>query len=243
MLSEQSRPNPSFVDLPGVDVLVLDNRDSFTFNIAQAFAELGSSVAVVDADETSGAALLGLHHSRGAPKLVVVGPGPRGPRDLPRLVELVRELDGRLPLFGICLGLQVLVQARGGQVGRACAPMHGKVRRIRHTGEGCFVGLPDPLPVMRYHSLVATRVPESLRITAVDDDQQAMAVRDPVALVEAVQFHPESIGTAGGLEILRNVAQRAGIVVAPIRVRPGNVPPPSSIDDPLLRHSSWRPTP
>jgi anthranilate synthase/aminodeoxychorismate synthase-like glutamine amidotransferase len=211
-----------------LDVLLIDNRDSFTFNLAQGFAELGCSVDVVDAEDIDAATIVACRESGRGPRLVVVGPGPRGPAELPRLVALVAALDGVVPLLGVCLGLQVLVRARGGTIRRARAPVHGKVRRIHHDGAGCFVGLPDPLWVMRYHSLVAANVPDSLTTTATDDDGQVMAVRDPVAPVgvEAVQFHPESVGTAGGLELLRNVALRAGITVPPVRFRPGTVPGP-----------------
>jgi anthranilate synthase/aminodeoxychorismate synthase-like glutamine amidotransferase len=210
-----------------LDVLLLDNRDSFTFNLAQAFGELDCSVDVVDADLVTAEQIVGLREAGLGPRVVVIGPGPRGPADLPRLVELVRALDGVVPLFGVCLGLQVLVRARGGRVGRARAPVHGKVRRVRHDGVGCFAGLPDPTWVMRYHSLVATAVPASLVVSAVDDDDQVMAVRDASRAVAAVQFHPESIGTAGGLQLLRNVVRDVGVDVGEAPVRRGTVPPPS----------------
>jgi anthranilate synthase/aminodeoxychorismate synthase-like glutamine amidotransferase len=215
------------LDVLLLDVLLLDNRDSFTFNLAQAFGELGCSVEVVDADLVSAAQIVALRESGRGPRVVVVGPGPRGPADLPRLVDLVQQLDGRVPLFGVCLGLQVLVRARGGQVARALEPVHGKVRRVHHEGSGCFAGLPDPTWVMRYHSLVASEVPPSLTVTAVDDDGQVMAVRDAARSVQAVQFHPESVGTAGGLSLLRNVVVEAGVAVPDVVARPGGVPPPS----------------
>ena len=210
-----------------LDVLLLDNRDSFTFNLAQAFGELGCSVDVVDADLVKAEQIVRLREVGGGPRLVVIGPGPRGPGDLPRLVDLVRALDGAVPLFGVCLGLQVLVRARGGRVDRARAPVHGKVRRVRHDGGGCFAGLPDPTWVMRYHSLVATEVPPSLSVCAVDDDDQVMAVRDRSRAVAAVQFHPESIGTAGGMQLLRNVVVGAGVDVGEVPQRRGAVPPAS----------------
>jgi anthranilate synthase/aminodeoxychorismate synthase-like glutamine amidotransferase len=212
-----------------LDVLLLDNRDSFTFNLAQAFAELGCSVDVVDADVVTAAQVAAARAAGVGPRLVVIGPGPRGPMDLPRLVARVAALDGQVPMFGVCLGLQVLVRARGGVVGRARAPVHGRRSDVRHGGAGCFAGLPDPLRVMRYHSLVATDVPASLVVTATDVDGQVMAVRDAARGVEAVQFHPESIGTAGGMELLRNVVAGAGIAVPPVASRPGTVPPPRPI--------------
>lgn len=210
-----------------LDVLLLDNRDSFTFNIAHVCAELGASVDVVDSAFITADAIIAAREAGLGPSLVIVGPGPRGPRDLPALVELMQRLDGEVPLFGVCLGLQLLVRARGGEVGRAVAPMHGKRDAIRHDGVGCFVGLPDPLWVMRYHSLVALQVPPSLEVTAVDEHGQPMALRDRRTRTEAVQFHPESIGTAGGQHLLANVLAGAGVAVA-LSSRPGTVPPASS---------------
>lgn len=216
---------------PNLDVLLLDNKDSFTWNIAHAYAELGAVVDVVDADLVTADQVVAARAAGLGPKLVVVGPGPRGPRDLPRLVELVSALDGEVPLFGICLGLQALVMARGGTVGRARAPLHGKRDRVDVDGAGCFAGLPKALWVMRYHSLVATALPQSLVATAHDVFGQVMAVRDARARVEAVQFHPESIGTAGGMTLLENTLRAVGADVdvdadsARVRsVRAGAVP-------------------
>ena len=210
---------------PGLDVLLLDNRDSFTFNLAHVCAELGARVDVVDADLVTADQIQRARDAGLGPAIVVVGPGPR---ELPRLVELVAALDGAVPLFGVCLGLQVIVRARGGVVGRAKRPVHGKRDAVAHKGAGCLAGLPTPLWVMRYHSLVALDVPDSLEVTAVDSDGQPMAVRDRRARFEAVQFHPESIGTAGGVELMANVLRGAGVVAAS-RFRPGGVPPPTSI--------------
>lgn len=208
-----------------LDVLLLDNKDSFTFNIAHAVAELGASVDVVDSDLVTADAIVDGRGKGLGPKLVVIGPGPRGPADLPRLLELLRALDGEVPLFGVCLGLQALVLARGGVVGRAAAAVHGKRDRVAHDGVGCFDGLPSPLWVMRYHSLVATTVPSSFIVTARDERGQVMALRDPKARVEAVQFHPESIGTGGGLVLLRNTLIGAGVDVGDVPERRGSVPP------------------
>jgi para-aminobenzoate synthetase component 2 len=210
------------------DVLLLDSRDSFTFNLAQACAELGAEVDVVDADHVDADQILMARELGRGPSLVMIGPGPRGPRDLPRLVSLVAALDGVVPLFGVCLGLQVIVQARGGVVGRAHAPVHGKRDPITHDDVGCLRGLPSPLWVMRYHLLVATSVPPGLVVTARDAAGQPMALRDVRAAVEAVQFHPESIGTAGGLQLLATVLGAAGVPVRLPAPRPGTVPPPSS---------------
>ena len=216
------------IDSPHLDVLLLDNRDSFTFNLAQAFLELGCSVDVVDSGLVTAAEIIATREGGGGPRVVVVGPGPRGPAELPGLVALVQELDGVVPLFGVCLGLQVIVRARGGVVARARAAVHGKRDAVTHDGGGCFAGLPSPLWVMRYHSLVAETVPSSLVVTATDAHGQAMAVRDVGARVEGVQFHPESIGTAGGLELLRNVVTGAGVDVSEVVERSGAVPPSTS---------------
>jgi anthranilate synthase component 2 len=214
---------------PSLDVLLLDNRDSFTFNLAQAFLELGCVVDVVDSGLVTASQIVSAREAGIGPRLVVIGPGPRGPAQMPALVELVQELDGAVPLFGVCLGLQLLVRARGGVVARARTAVHGKRDCISHDTRGCFAGLPSPLWVMRYHSLVASDVPASLVVTATDADGQVMAVRDVKARLEAVQFHPESIGTAGGLELLRSVIIGAGVDVGPTPVRIGSVPPATSV--------------
>jgi anthranilate synthase/aminodeoxychorismate synthase-like glutamine amidotransferase len=208
------------VDQP-MQVLLLDNRDSFTWNLAQAFGELGADVVVEEALSVTPSSVCAR-----APRLVCIGPGPRGPSDLPLLVELVRALDGAVPLLGVCLGLQALVRARGGAVARARHPMHGKRDRITHDGVGVLAGLPSPLWVMRYHSLVATDVGAGLVVSARDADGQVMAVRDARARVEAVQFHPESIGTAGGMTMLSNALKLAGIPARVPAARAGAVPPP-----------------
>ncbi len=190
---------------PLPSVMILDSRDSFTFNIAQAVLELGVVVDVVDANDVNDVevdAIVADHKGGVGPDVVIIGPGPRGPTELPHLVRVVAALDGKVPLFGVCLGLQAIVVARGGQVGRATRPMHGKRDAITHDGSGCLAGLPDPLWVMRYHSLVATEVPSSLRVSARDGGGQVMAVVDDDNAVEAVQFHPESIGCSGGMAIM-----------------------------------------
>jgi anthranilate synthase/aminodeoxychorismate synthase-like glutamine amidotransferase len=206
-----------------MDVLLLDNRDSFTFNLAQGFAELGATVDVVDTDHTDGVRIL--HHP---PRLVVIGPGPRGPADLPHLLDVVRALDGHVPMLGVCLGLQALVRMSGGDVQRARAPIHGKRDPITHDGQGVFAGLPRPLWVMRYHSLVATRVPPRFVVTATDAHGQVMGIRDRSARIEAVQFHPESLGTAGGMEMMRNALVDVGCVVPLLPHRRGNIPAPDA---------------
>jgi len=202
-------------------VVLLDNRDSFTFNLRQAFAELGHPATVLDGPTTHPDAVLALE-----PTLVCVGPGPRGPDDLAFALEKVRALDGRCAIFGVCLGLQLLVTARGGKVGRAIEPRHGKQSAVTHLGEGLFRDLPSPLTVMRYHSLVALELPDTLVADAWDEAGQVMAVRDDERRSYAVQFHPESIGTEGGLDLIRNALRLAGLEVGPARYREGGIPPP-----------------
>ncbi len=215
------KPAPTH-DVHGpVNVLLLDNRDSFTWNLAQGFAELGASVEVADTDAISAPAIRDKR-----PDLVCIGPGPRGPADLPHLLGLVRALAGQVPLFGVCLGMQALVLAFGGTVKHALVPLHGKRDAITHDGVGVLHGLPSPLWVMRYHSLVAARVPAELTVTARDQSGQAMALRGPA--IEAVQFHPESIGTAGGMFILHNALLFASIKSTGVVARAGAVPPPSA---------------
>lgn len=208
-----------------LDVLLLDNRDSFTWNLAQAFEELGASVRVEEALERGGVDDVLAER----PRLVCVGPGPRGPADLPRLVELVGGLCGRAPLLGVCLGMQALVRAFGGVVERAAFPVHGKRCPVEHDGTGLFSGLPSPLWVMRYHSLVAREVPARFRVNARDPLGQPMAIVDDDARAFGVQFHPESIGTAGGMEMLRRALALAGLDVPPPAPRAGSIPPPGSV--------------
>ncbi len=207
-----------------MDVLLLDNRDSFTWNLAQGFLELGASVEVTQSDATNAPAVL-----TARPRLVVIGPGPRGPAELPALEALVAALVGEIPVFGVCLGLQALVRVAGGRVARARAPVHGMRDAITHDGRGVFAHLPSPLWVMRYHSLVVTDVPPRFVVSARDAHGQVMGVRDEAARVEAVQFHPESIGTAGGMAMLRSALLLGGVERALPAHRAGAVPPPGSL--------------
>jgi anthranilate synthase/aminodeoxychorismate synthase-like glutamine amidotransferase len=217
------KPAPPSSVPPIVNVVLLDSHDSFTWNLAQGFEELGASVAVVDAALATVGSIL-----EARPQLVCLGPGPSGPADMPALTALVRGLDGRVATLGVCLGLQALVLAHDGAVGRARAPVHGKRDLVEHDGQGIFAGLPSPLWVMRYHSLVATAVPSRFAITARDRDGQVMGLRDPAARIEAVQFHPESIGTAGGLEMLRSALAAAGFPARAPLHRRGAFPPPDA---------------
>lgn len=206
-------------------VHLLDSRDSFTWNLAQAFAELGVETQVQLVDDVR---VEELRATR--PNLICIGPGPRGPDELPWLVELSRTLSMEFPVFGVCLGLQALVLAHGGRVERASHPVHGKRTPISHAGSFFFQGLPNPLWVMRYHSLVASRVPADFEVIARDELGQTMAVmRRARPYCAAVQFHPESIGTSGGMQLLRGVLEEVGVSVPAASARAGSIPPPHHI--------------
>jgi anthranilate synthase/aminodeoxychorismate synthase-like glutamine amidotransferase len=185
----------------GPSVLLVDNYDSFTYNLYQYLGELGAEVRVVRNDELTAEAALSL-----APDRIVISPGPGTPDQAGITLDLIRRAAGRIPVLGVCLGHQALGQAFGGDVRRAPKLMHGKTSEIHHDGKGVFVGLPDPFTATRYHSLVVERgsVPESLEITAWTDDGIVMGLRHREHALEGVQFHPESILTTVGKDLLRN---------------------------------------
>ena len=182
-------------------VLVVDNYDSFTYNLVQYLEELGATVTVRLADRTTVAQVTAF-----APDGIVVSPGPRTPREAGISVPLVQQLTGVIPILGVCLGHQAIGAAFGVAVVRARRVMHGKTSLVRHDGCGLFAGVPSPLVVMRYHSLVLdpTRLPPSLIVSATTDDGEVMGVRHVAAPVEGVQFHPESILTETGRALLAN---------------------------------------
>ena len=182
-------------------VLVIDNYDSFTFNLVQALGSLGAAVEVVRNDALSPEEV-----ERLLPDRLLISPGPKGPRDAGISVALVRRLAGKLPIFGVCLGHQCIAEAFGASTVRARLPMHGKTSRVRHDGRGVFAGLPDPLEAMRYHSLVVEEasLPAELRATAHSEEGELMGLRHAAWAVEGVQFHPESYRTEAGLALLGN---------------------------------------
>jgi anthranilate synthase/aminodeoxychorismate synthase-like glutamine amidotransferase len=180
-------------------VLLLDNLDSFTHNVAQGLVEAGARVEVLRRDRTTLAAL-----EAAAPELLVLSPGPGRPEDAALALEAVRAFAGRIPILGVCLGHQVLACAFGGEVGRAPEPVHGKAWAIRHDGAGLFTGLPDPLLAGRYHSLVVTAVPRAFQVSARTPEGLVMAMRHRDLPIAGVQFHPDSFLTPHGLEIFRN---------------------------------------
>jgi anthranilate synthase component 2 len=182
-------------------ILVLDNYDSFTYNLVQYLGELGAAVKVVRNDELSVDAIEAL-----APERVVISPGPCTPNEAGVSLALVARLAGKVPILGVCLGHQAIGQAFGGKVVRAQQVMHGKVSRIRHDGRGVFAGVPDDFVATRYHSLVVERssLPAVLAVTAQSEDGEIMGLRHAALAVEGVQFHPEALLTEHGHRMLEN---------------------------------------
>jgi anthranilate synthase/aminodeoxychorismate synthase-like glutamine amidotransferase len=180
-------------------LLVLDNYDSFTYNLVHLFQELGADVAVYRNDAITVEEAEAL-----APSHLVVSPGPGRPADAGVSVELIRRLGPRVPTLGVCLGHQAIVEAFGGEVGQARALLHGKSSQVEHDGKGVFAGLPPTIDAGRYHSLAAVRIPDELDVTARTADGEVMGVRHRELPIEGVQFHPESVLTPLGSELGRN---------------------------------------
>jgi anthranilate synthase component II len=182
-------------------VLVIDNYDSFVFNLVQYLGELGAEPLVHRHDELTIDQIEALE-----PDAVLISPGPGAPKDAGLSNEVIRTFAGRAPILGVCLGHQCIGEVFGGSVVRAAEVMHGKTSLIHHTDVGIFRGLPDPLEATRYHSLVVDRasVPDCLEITAETDDGVVMGLRHRDLAVEGVQFHPESILTVAGHDLLGN---------------------------------------
>jgi anthranilate synthase component 2 len=192
-------------------VLVIDNYDSFVYNLVQYLGELGAEPLVHRSDELSLDEIVALD-----PGAVLISPGPGRPEDAGLSNEVIVHFAGRRPVLGVCLGHQCIGQVYGGDVVRAPQVMHGKTSLIRHDGSGVFAGLPNPFEATRYHSLVVERgsVPPELEVTAWTDDGIVMGLRHRELAVEGVQFHPESILTASGHDLLRNFLAGAGTPVA-----------------------------
>ena len=182
-------------------LLMLDNYDSFTYNIVQYLAQLGEDVKVVRNDEITVADIPILKPDR-----IVVSPGPCSPEEAGISVAAIREYAGKIPLLGVCLGHQSIGAAFGGKVVRSVSLMHGKTSPIHHDGKGLFEGLPDPFNATRYHSLVVERssLPDCLEVTAWVENGEIMGLGHKELPVWGVQFHPESILTEGGMELLGN---------------------------------------
>jgi len=185
-------------------LLMIDNYDSFTYNLVQYFAELGEEVRVVRNDEIAVDAIANMQPSR-----ICISPGPCSPAEAGISVETIQRYAGRIPILGVCLGHQAIGEAFGGKVVRAQKVMHGKTDQIFHTGVGVFKGIPSPFTVTRYHSLAIEKssLPDVLEITATSSDGEIMGVRHRELAVEGVQFHPESILSEHGHALLKNFLQ------------------------------------
>ena len=182
-------------------LLLIDNYDSFTYNLVQAFMVLGAEVLVRRNDEITVEQACGLE-----PTHLCISPGPGTPQGAGVSMRMIEAFAGRVPVFGVCLGHQSLVEVFGGKVVRAGRLMHGKTSLVHHDGRGVFAGLPNPFQAGRYHSLIARRdtIPPSLEITAWTPEGEVMGVRHRELLVEGVQFHPESILTPDGPALMGN---------------------------------------
>ena len=185
-------------------ILLVDNYDSFTYNLVHLFQELGAEVLVrrndeIDADEAE----------RLSPTHLVVSPGPGRPAESGATVEIVRRLAPTTPTLGVCLGHQAIVEAFGGEIGQAQRLLHGKASVVHHDGLGLFAGLPEDFEAGRYHSLAATTIPEELKVSATADDGEVMAVRHRTLRVDGVQFHPESVLTPVGPQLAKNFLERS----------------------------------
>ncbi len=182
-------------------LLMIDNYDSFTYNIVQYLGELGEEVRVYRNDKITTGEIEAL-----APERIVISPGPCSPEEAGISVEVVRKFAGRIPLLGVCLGHQSIGYAFGGKIVKSATLMHGKTSPILHDGEGLFAGLPNPFAATRYHSLVVERdsLPEELEVTAWVEEGEIMGMRHRSLPVWGVQFHPESILTQCGMDLFRN---------------------------------------
>jgi anthranilate synthase/aminodeoxychorismate synthase-like glutamine amidotransferase len=196
-------------------LLLIDNYDSFTYNLVQAFLVLGADVSVYRNDALSPAAALAL-----APTHLCISPGPGTPYDAGVSMDMIRAFAGRIPVLGVCLGHQSIVEVFGGRVVRAARLMHGKTSQVQHDGRTLFAGLPQPCEVGRYHSLIAApeSMPAQLEVSARTAEGEIMGVRHRELLVEGVQFHPESILTPEGPRLMSNfLGLSAGERVGPHR--------------------------
>lgn len=186
-------------------LLLIDNYDSFTYNLYQYLCELGQEVVVARNDKVTVEEI-----ERMGPERIVVSPGPSTPDRAGVSNDVIRHFGARLPLLGVCLGHQCVGQVYGGTVGRAKAVMHGKTSLVHHRGQGVLAGLPNPFPAIRYHSLAVAKegLPDCLEVTAWTDDGTIMGLRHRQHPVEGVQFHPESFMTPAGKDLLRNFLKK-----------------------------------
>ena len=188
-------------------LLMIDNYDSFTYNLVQYFSELGQEVVVERNDKISLKEIKNLN-----PEFLVLSPGPCTPNEAGISLDIVNNFKGKIPILGVCLGHQTIGQALGGKITHAKTIMHGKTSDIHHTNKGVFKGLSNPFTATRYHSLVIEResLPDCFEITAWTDDEEIMGIRHKELFIEGVQFHPESILSEHGHDLLRNFIKNYG---------------------------------
>lgn len=182
-------------------IILLDNYDSFTYNLVHYIGELGAEVVTIRNDVISVVELLAQK-----PDGIVISPGPGTPQQSGICLELIKTASGKIPIFGVCLGMQSIGEAFGGKVIRAPKPMHGKISPVIHTKQGVFAGLPNPFNATRYHSLIVEKesLPDCLKITATTDDGLIMGLQHKVHNTHGVQFHPESIASEHGHALIKN---------------------------------------
>jgi anthranilate synthase/aminodeoxychorismate synthase-like glutamine amidotransferase len=185
-------------------ILLIDNYDSFTYNLADLFGQLGCEVDVRRNDAIDADAVEALR-----PSHVIVSPGPGRPENAGATPQIVARVAGRIPLLGVCLGHQAIVQGFGGEIGFAQELVHGKATTVTHDGRGLFAGLPETFPAGRYHSLAAASVPGCFEVSARAADGEVMAVRHRELPVDGVQFHPESVLTPDGRALVRNFLEQS----------------------------------
>jgi anthranilate synthase component II len=194
-------------------LILIDNYDSFTYNLVHYLGELGTPSEVIRNDKISVADVL-----KKKPSAIVLSPGPCTPNEAGVCLDLIQAAAGQVPILGVCLGHQAIGQSYGGKIIRAPAPMHGKLSEIHHKGQGVFQGLPERFEITRYHSLIIERetLPDCLQITAETDDGIIMGVQHREHPVHGVQFHPESIASEHGHDILANFLKLAGLSPKPV---------------------------
>lgn len=182
-------------------VLLIDNYDSFTYNLVHYFETLGADMKIVRNDAATAEELFAM-----SPKAVVISPGPSSPKNAGVCVDFIKKYAGKVPIFGVCLGMQSIGYAFGADIVLARRTMHGKTSMVTHDSTGVFCGMPNPIEVVRYHSLAVAEntLPKCLRVTARAEDGEVMGIRHTDFLVEGAQFHPESIMTFGGKRMLEN---------------------------------------
>ena len=221
-------------------ILLIDNYDSFVYNLARYFAEMGCGTRVVRNDRIGVEEVVALR-----PSAVVLSPGPCTPHEAGISLELVRRLPESIPLLGVCLGHQAIAAALGGSVIRAAEPVHGRTSLVRHDGSGIFRGVANPLRATRYHSLIVDEhsLPTELVVTARTTDGVPMALRHRSRPVYGVQFHPESVLTEGGHRLLRNFLELAGVPAADTPhgdlVEAPRLPPAAPATGPVVPPTSW----